>query len=258
MEKVNHEIDHLYYRDADINDDIDDDTEFLNFSADENVFPDQNPDDDLPIIDQPHLVGVRCAAHDVQLSVYDVIKKKTVSNFLAKMRKLVKILRAQPYVNSFKVDKTRKMPILDGETRWGSAYLMVKRIEDQKDFVQGLLPAELQREFNDKFWMTIERFVKATFPVYLLTKRIQEESLTCGTMYLYWKECCLELAEMNDSLGNKLLEALQNRQGMWFDNPAFMAALFVDPRLNEFDPPVLTQDQKEEAVVSFKLFKYNH
>lgn len=240
----------FYLRVDDVPEDTNEDSEYLNFSSDQNSTVDQIPEDDLPVIDQPHLTGVKCAAHVIQLSVYDVIKKKAVANFLAKVRKLVKILKTQPYVTHYKLDKTRNMPILDGETRWGSAHLMVNRIDEQKEFVQGLLPADLQREFNDKFWTSVERFVKATRPLYLLTKRIQEESLTCGTMFLYWKECCLELAEMNDSLGNQLLDALQNRQNMWFDNPAFLAALYVDPRLNCFVPPLLTQDQKEVAIVS--------
>lgn len=232
----------------------DDDGEFLEFPPLENSSLDQSIEDDLPVIDQPHLTGVKCAAHVVQLSVYDVIKTKTVANFLAKVRKLVKILKTQPYATHYKLDKTRNVPILDGETRWGSAHRMVARIHEQKEFVQGLLPADLQREFNDKFWKSVERFVKVTLPLYLLTKRIQEESLTYGSMFLYWKECCLELTEMNDSLGNQLLKALQNRQHMWIDNPAFLAALYVDPRLNGFEPPILTQDQKEIAIVSLSIF----
>lgn len=206
--------------------------------------------DDLPTVAQPHLTGVKCAAHDIQLSVQDVLKKKSVANFLVKVRKLVKKLRSQPYVNSFRMDSTKKLPLFDGETRWGSAHLMVKRIKDQQEFIRSMLSEELQREFNEKFWIMVDRFVHVTTPLYLLTKRIQEESLICGSMFLYWKECCLELEEIDDPLAGQLHDALVNRQHMWFDNPAFLAALFVDPRLNDFQPPVLTAEQKEVAIVS--------
>lgn len=225
----------------------------LDFSHESNHNYDQFPEDELPIIEQPNLIGVRCAAHDIQLSVYDVFKRRTVSNFLAKVRKLVKKLRSQPYVNSFKRDKTKNIPMLDGDTRWGSSHLMVSCINKQKAFIQELLPADLQNEYNEKFWITVERFVRSTLPLYILTKRVQEEALTGGTMYLSWKECCLELAEINDPLAKQLIEALHKRQGMWFDNPAFIAALYVDPRIHEFDPPVLSADQKETAVVSIVL-----
>lgn len=229
---------------------IDDfESELIDFSDDQ---PFENYlDDDLPVINQPHLTAVKCAAHDIQLSVYDVLKKRSVANFLVKVRKLVKILRSQPYVNSFKMDKARKMPFLDGETRWGSAHLMVKRLEDEKTFIFSLLSPDLLREFNVKFWTMINRFVVVTKPLYLLTKRVQEKSLTCGSMFLFWKECCLELQEIDDSLASQLHEALNNRQYMWFQNPAFLAALYVDPRLNDFEPPILSASQKEEAIVSY-------
>lgn len=203
---------------------------------------------------EAHLVGVKCAAHDIQLSVYDVLKKKSVANFLAKVRKLVKVLRTQPYINSFKVDKSKNLPILDGETRWNSAHVMVQRIADEKAFILSLLPLDLQKEYNEKFWHMVERFVTVTKPLYFLTKRIQKEDLICGSMYLYWKECCLELEELNDPLANQLLSALKNRQNLWFDNAAFLAALFVDPRLQDFDPPVLSADQKEVAIVSILFY----
>lgn len=77
----------------------DDEHELLDFHHEPNQSYNHLPEDDLPVIDQPNLIGIRCAAHDIQLSVYDVFKRRTVSNFLAKVRKLVKKLRSQPYVN---------------------------------------------------------------------------------------------------------------------------------------------------------------
>lgn len=207
-------------------------------------------EDELPVIERAKLIGIRCAAHTVQLSVHDVLKKESLSKFLKKTRQLVKTLRAQPYVNSFQFDKRKKLPFLDGETRWGSSYLMVECLYQQQGCINDLLAQDLQKLYNANYWKRVEQFVTAAKPLFILTKRIQEEALTCGTFFLYWKECCLELEDANDMLARQLLEALLKRQPMWFDNPAFHAALYMDPRLNEFDPPVLTQDQKEKAIVS--------
>lgn len=207
-------------------------------------------DDELPVIEKASLTGIRCAAHTVQLSVHDVLKKDSVAKFLAKTRKLVKTLRAQPYGNMFKFDKTKKLPFFDGETRWNSTHAMVDCLLQQQDFIIGLLSPNIQKVYNANYWKRVEQFISVTTPLYILTKRIQEETLTCGSFYLYWKECCLELEEMQVTLAKQLLEALVQRKSMWFDNPAFYAALMVDLRLNEFDPPVLTTEQKEEAIVS--------
>lgn len=225
--------------------------ELIDFSEDQPLECDI--DDDLILLKEAHLVGVKCAAHDIQLSVYDVLKKKSVASFLVKVRKLVKVLRTQPYINSFKVDKSKNLPILDGETRWNSAHVMVHRIAGEKNFIQSLLSVDLQKDYNEKFWSMVERFVIVTKPLYILTKRIQTEDLICGSMYLYWKECCLELEEINDALANQLLDALKNRQYLWFDNPAFLTALYVDPRLHDFEPLVLSTDQKEVAIVSILM-----
>lgn len=43
---------------------------------------------------------------------------------------------------------------------------------------------------------------------------------------------------------------------MWYENKAFIAALFVDVRLNCFSPPILSQDDKEIAIVGIN-FLYN-
>nr|XP_029728496.1 uncharacterized protein LOC115266400 [Aedes albopictus] len=146
------------------------------------------------------------------------------------------------------MNKSRKKPFLDGETRWGSAHLMVQRILDEKQFILSMLSTDLLKDFSDKFWTMVDRFVYVTKPLYLLTKRIQEETLICGTMYLYRKECCLELEEMEDPLSAQLYEALQKRQHMWFQNPAFLSAIYVDPRLSDFEPPILSTEQKATAV----------
>nr|XP_029715867.1 uncharacterized protein LOC115259432 [Aedes albopictus] len=225
----------------------DDDTESLkSFSADEVEYTEEI--DDLENLNNAHLTGVRCAAHDVQLSVYDVFKKKSVTIFLAKARKLVKTLRAQPYGNSFRLDKSKKLPFFDGDTRWGSSHLMVDCLRHQKDFIMSLLTPDLKKQFGARFWSTVDQFVQATRPVYVLTKRIQEEALTSGSFYLYWKECTLELEDICSSLAKQLNRALKDRQHMWMDNEAFLAALYMDLRLNDFNPPVLNPDQQERAI----------
>ncbi|XP_055542362.1 uncharacterized protein LOC129728026 [Wyeomyia smithii] len=114
----------------------------------------------------------RCAAHTVQLPVYDVLKTKSLSRFLTNARKLVKIMRCQPYVNSFKLDQCRNLPFMDGDTRWGSAYLLINRLQDEKDFIISLLPPQLLKSFNTKFWQRVDQFVLAAKPVYILTERI--------------------------------------------------------------------------------------
>ena len=220
---------------------------------DANQFDEPESVEECPLsIDASVLQTIRCAAHDVQLSVSDVFKDQNLQKQLTKVRDLVKILRKLPYVSHFR-EKGRKKPFLDNDTRWGSKYRMVECIGSQMDHIRSLLSDELNERFDDEFWNFVSDFIESVKPVFILTKRIQEQNLTCGDFYLYWYECVLHLTELKTPLADQLVIALDQRKHMWFKNKAFLAALYVDVRLNCFNPPILSQDEKEVAMVSINL-----
>lgn len=70
------------------------------------------------------LGGIRCAAHTLQLAVNDCIKECKLKKMLGNVRQAVKTLRKFPFKSCFKTEN-KKLPSLDCETRWNSAYLMV-------------------------------------------------------------------------------------------------------------------------------------
>ncbi|GFQ82084.1 zinc finger BED domain-containing protein 4 [Trichonephila clavata] len=63
------------------------------------------------------LIGIRCAAHTLQLAIKDSIKKADFNEFISDARRLVKKLRIPSLMLKFK-DVNTKRPILDCPTRW--------------------------------------------------------------------------------------------------------------------------------------------
>lgn len=88
-----------------------------------------NIEDEDDEIDKARVLlgGVRCAAHTLQLTVHDCIKECNLKKHLVNVRSAVKVLRKFPFKASFKMEK-KKLPFLDVETRWNSAFEMVSII----------------------------------------------------------------------------------------------------------------------------------
>lgn len=88
-----------------------------------------------------------------------------------------------------------------------------------------------------------------------------ECSFNLGDFYEQWLLCEIRLESMGQTrfgLASDLMKGMQLRLKQLFNNnPAFLAALFMDPRYHfesEFDEGLLTIVEKQKAVVSL-LFK---
>lgn len=175
------------------------------------------------------LCSIRCCAHTLQLAVWDVLK--TQGMFLTEVRTIIKQLRANPFRNVFAL-RTHRKPFLDVPTRWNSTYQMVKCLTDQKDFIMDLISGNTEVEISENLWTFMEDFTTAFQPVFIMTKKIQEVNLTMSDFYLLWLICEVELKEINNEYSKQILSAMDKRKSNIFENSAFIAALYMDPRVN--------------------------
>ena len=74
---------------------------------------------------------MRCAAHTLQLAISDGLKVRHVASLISKIRQVVVAARS-PKIDAILRRKTNKGAILDQATRWGSTYLMLKRLLELK------------------------------------------------------------------------------------------------------------------------------
>jgi hypothetical protein len=65
---------------------------------------------------------------------------------------------------------------------------------------------------------------------------------------------CKQLSSADDTnvFASEILQSMDRRKAKLFDNPAFLAAIYMDPRFNFGDSTVLTSEQKKIAAVIIK------
>jgi hypothetical protein len=131
------------------------------------------------------LTVVRCAAHTLQLAVYDVLKVLLFRSKIQKIRSCVKELRSSAYldfitpgVNTIK---------LNNVTRWNSTYKMFQSILNKKDELQKMYSnKQMSEKLLDKILISeedfdfIESFVSSMDPVYRSTLQLEREQLAAS------------------------------------------------------------------------------
>lgn len=98
-----------------------------------------------------------------------------------------------------------------------------------------------------KTWLHkyVSNTVDALKPAKIATKCLQSDQLTAGEFYGVWLKCSLDTEKLASPFASKVAQCLKACQSTLFDNEAFMAALFLDPRYQLF----LTECQTEKAKI---------
>lgn len=185
---------------------------------------------------------VRCAAHTLQLAVDDSLKQ--ASNTIAKARRVAKRLRSQNVVCVLK-RMGHKRAIVDCATRWHSTHDMLQRLLELKSFCEDMAPTIPELHLSESEWECVSNTVDALKPAKIATKCLQSDQLTAGDFYGVWLKCSLDTEKLASPFARKVAQCLKACQSTLFDNDAFIAALFLDPRYRLF----LTECQTEKAKI---------
>ncbi|GFR07586.1 zinc finger BED domain-containing protein 4 [Trichonephila clavata] len=143
------------------------------------------------------LIGIRCAAHTLQLAIKDSIKNADFNEFISDARGLVKKLRIPSLMLKFK-DVNTKRPILDCPTRWNSTYNMLKSLLECKDFSSSLVEHNLDYYFADSKWVKLKLIVDTLQPLTEATLKLQSEELTLSDFYGIWTHCKIKFIRPED------------------------------------------------------------
>ncbi|KAK5866652.1 hypothetical protein PBY51_020825 [Eleginops maclovinus] len=188
------------------------------------------------------LRSVRCAAHTLQLAVDDSLKQ--ASNIIAKARRVAKRLRSQNVVCVLK-RMGHKRAIVDCATRWHSTHDMLQRLLELKTFCEDMAPTIPDLHLSESEWEYVSNTVDALKPAKIATKCLQSDQLTAGEFYGVWLKCSLDTEKLASPFARKVAQCIKARQSTLFDNDAFIAAVFLDPRYRLF----LTECQTEKAKI---------
>lgn len=203
----------------------------------------KEPDIEIdPVVQGQVLRSVRCSAHTLQLAVDDALKEKGVSNIIGKARRVAKKLRTPNVVAVIK-RMGHKRAIVDCPTRWHSTHDMLDRLCELRSFCDDMSPTVNELHLSESEWQAISNVVNVLKPAKITTKCIQSEQLTAGDFYGLWLKCVLDTDKIDSPFAKRLVQCMKARQHTLFENDAFVAAVFVDPRYRLF----LTDNQAEMA-----------
>ncbi len=86
----------------------------------------------------------------------------------------------------------QKKPILDGQTRWGSSYDMIARLQQLRQFCETMSDAHPEIKLSSLQWERSASLVIALKPAKIASNLFQSEQLTAGDFYAGWLKCKIE------------------------------------------------------------------
>lgn len=155
---------------------------------------------DLEAACPPYCEHMRCAAHTLQLAVGDGLKHKSIKGIVAKEAR-------NPNIEKILKETTKKVALIDMETRWGSTYLIIDRLVEMHTFLEDMADVG-----NNNLKLTKAEWDQAVHLRDLLKKAfIMTKSLKfadCSPGYFYKKLTGLKLHYSQHS--SKLAEVISN------------------------------------------------
>ncbi|KAG5853100.1 hypothetical protein ANANG_G00069520 [Anguilla anguilla] len=190
----------------------------------------------------PILRGVRCSAHVFHLAVDDALQDRSVSSLVSKARRLSEKLQT-PNVSVFLRRLGQRTATVDRPSAWLSTHDMLERLCELKTFCQDMAPSIEELHLEGSEWEEMVLLVYALKPAKVTARLFQCEQLTAGDFFGAWLKCKIETDKIGGPFATLLVECLNRRQHMLFENEPFLAAVFLDPRYKV----LLTEGQTEQA-----------
>lgn len=192
---------------------------------------------------------MRCASHILHLIVLDVLNDKQISTKIAKCRAVCKKLRT-PNILVIIQSKKLNRPKIDLCTRWDSTFEILKRLRELKYFCIEFSSVYEFLHLTETLWNFVDVFLDIFESIHKTTIQLQKQNLIFGYFFKLWIEMKINLSENRDHVIKKLLlESIAKREPILLNNPAFCAAIYLDPRFNF----ILFENSKEIAQAQIKM-----
>ncbi|XP_042215908.1 uncharacterized protein LOC121862043 [Homarus americanus] len=181
--------------------------------------------------------SVRCAVHTLQLSVKDVINANDeIKKLLVKVRKVVNKTRTHNIRLVFR-QAGAALPKVDCKNRWETTYDMLECVVKSKPFLLQIGLAKELFRLSEKDWAYIDNLLCSLKPLHSTTIALQLSKLTAGEFLCEWLKCKIKLrqlaivdSERSTSVSAAFLQAMEEREVNILSNPAFLSAIYMDPR----------------------------
>lgn len=182
------------------------------------------------------VIPIRCAAHTVQLAVYDGLALYNTE--VEDMKKKCGDIRRA--ITKDRLGVT--LPQQSNTTRWSSTFKMVDGMVSVKD--------KVEKEMTTNQWLFAGTMKNVLNPFQKLTTQLQAEQYVFGDLVRDIITCQVDLMSMTEPFALTLQETLRKRKEVLLDpsNLTLQAALFMDHRFNNKTSTSWTPETRKEIV----------
>lgn len=129
------------------------------------------------------------------------------------------------------------LPILDVPTRWNSAFNMLERLIDLKDFCNEMEDENPDVKIMEIAWDSMKTLCASLKPLSEATIKMQAERLTYSEFYGIWVMCRKKLEALSSKSAKLFLTAMVKREQKILNSEVLLSCVFLDPRVNFFLTP---------------------
>lgn len=195
---------------------------------------------------------MRCGAHTLQLAVCDGLQKSKAGGAIGRIRN-VAIEARTPKISEIIRKHTKKVVLLDMETRWGSIFTMVERVIELRPTIE-----EIADCGNQKLSLTAHQWEQAVElrdllqKAFEVTKKVQYADCSPGYFYRKWSGLRLYYENNGSILATEIAKSMEKRESDLCSNNLLFAAVLLD--VNNMDLlPESSVERARETVINLAL-----
>ncbi|XP_058815925.1 uncharacterized protein LOC131679249 [Topomyia yanbarensis] len=197
----------------------------------------------------------RCGMQTLFLVVKESLNSVT-NETLNAIRMVVRATRQPEYRKLFELANI-PLPKLDVVTRWGSLWSMVESVYKYRIFYEDMGTKIPELRLLSTQWSFIEDFIAAYEPIYKSAESFQDDNYTMGDVYKMIKLVQYKVKKLPpiNRFVPPILQAIDNKMKLLFDNDLFKVALLFDQRWCFLDSPYYPKEDKLRAIdYALKIF----
>lgn len=221
---------------------------------------------DLVTRRHPHIIGLSCAAHTLNLLCHDVMKPQAIQAFISIAIDTIKVIKRSQILSALLSQLIREKGAgerlkLPSKTRWGSYLFAIRSLLKTKNALQALavheeastMPRETKTNLLDEtFWKMTEECIALIEPITENIFKLEGNKNNINLVYMAFKDIhsrllfiLPDLCTLVDSnVKERILSAVDSRRNNCI-KPIHFAAYMLDPKTQGVE---LEEDEEVEAM----------
>lgn len=225
---------------------------FFKETEDKQMFQEESTCDETVCFDNDYpfksLVGIKCAAHVLQVAIRESINSVEVKEIINDARELVKKCLNISFLPTLKEVNFNRL-VLDSPSKWITTYFMIKILLENKVFISSLAENSSEYLYEEDKWEKLCVIVQTLQPVIETSMKLQTSHLTLSDFYGLWVQCKIKVRNSKNFFSDILLKHLSEKETSLLQSNMVLGAVYLDPRFKI----LLSKSQKEQAVQHLKL-----